>query len=235
MSICSLEAELRFENYAVSVKTSDESAMRLARCRLILDAGKGKIKLKVHKSAALSVLVPCAVTKAVSALNTALKCIPLQNQASITKVFTPIFKLLTSGNNSGDVISQNDVIDDVISQNDVIEDGISMEQALSETTLTAPSKLLSTLLMLDVKIMCSKGVVVELKKRQILAALRRQTVVLDATQGLEIVKEPCAILRRKTVQTTIAVLASWVSSRPEFNVWQNTFEVVKYLQTINEN
>ncbi|KAL9963928.1 hypothetical protein ACROYT_G027484 [Oculina patagonica] len=234
MSICSLEAELRFQDYSVTVKTSGNSTMQLARCRLILDVNKGKIKLKIHKSAALSVLVPSAVTRAVSGLNTALSCIPLQNNAAITKVFTAIFKLFTSGN-SDDVTSRIAAYEDVIARDDVVDEDISLEQALSKATFTSPSKLFSTLLALDVKIICPKGVVVELRKRQILAVIRRQTVVLDAKQGLQIVKEPRAILRREKVDTAIAALSSWISSCPGFNIWQNTFEVVKCLQVVNEH
>lgn len=236
MSICSLEAELRLQGYAVIVKTSGESTMRLARCRLILDLERGRIKLKIHKSAALAVLVPSAVTRAASGLNTVLSRIPFQNHATLTMVFTAIFKLFTPGNNSDDVISRKTVNDDVISQNDVTDEEISVEQALSEATLSTPSKLFSTLLTLDVKITCPKDVVVELRKRQLLAVLRRQTVVLDARQGLQIVKEPSAILRRQAVETTMEVLASWVASCPRFNAWKNTIEVVKCLQVqVNEH
>lgn len=235
MSICSLETELRFREYSVTVRTCAESAMKLARCRLILDVEKGKIKLKIHKSAALAVLVPCAVTKAVSGLNTALSCIPLQNQGTIVKVFTAVFKIFTSGNSSDDVMEQTTVDDDVMLQNDVIDESISMEQVLNETSLTDPSKLFSTLLTLDVKIMCSKDVVVELKRRQFLAGLRRQTVILDAREGLQIIKEPSAILRRKKIETTIAVLASWVFSHPGLSVWQTIIEVVKCLQLVSEH
>ena len=163
MSICSLEAELKFREYSITVTTCAKSAMKLVRCRLILDVEKGKIKLKIHKSAALAVLVPCAVTKAVSGLNTALSCIPYQNQATVIKVFTAVFKILTSGDSSDDVIEPNSVDDDVTLQNDVIVYGISTEEVLNETSLTDPSRLLSTLLALDVKIMCPANVVVELK------------------------------------------------------------------------
>ena len=235
MSICSLEAELRLQGYSVIVKTAGESTIKLARCRLIMDLKRGRIKLKIHKSAALAVLVPCAVTRAVSGLNTVLSRIPVQSHKTITMVFTAIFKLFTSGNIRDDVILRKTVTDDVISPNGVADEEISLEQALSEATLTTPSKLFSTLLTLDVKITCPKDVVVELRKRRLLAVLRRQTVVLDARQGLQIVKEPSAILRRKAVEATIEVLASWVASCPRFNVWKNTIEVVKCLQVINED
>ena len=225
MSICSLEAELRFRQYSVTVKTCVKSAMKLTRCRLILDVEKGKIKLKIHKSAALAVLVPFALTKAVSGLNTALSCIPLHNQATAIKVFTAVLKIFTSGNGSDDVMSQNTIDDDVMLQNDVIVEGISTEESLTD-----PSKLFSTLLALDVKLLCPKDVVVELKRRQMLTGLRRQTVILDAKEGLQIMKEPSAILRRKKIETAIAVLVSWVSSRIELSIWQNIIEVVKCLQ-----
>lgn len=132
-------------------------------------------------------------------------------------------------------MEQTTVDDDVMLQNDVIDESISMEQVLNETSLTDPSKLFSTLLTLDVKIMCSKDVVVELKRRQFLAGLRRQTVILDAREGLQIIKEPSAILRRKKIETTIAVLASWVFSHPGLSVWQTIIEVVKCLQLVNEH
>lgn len=223
MSICSLEVELRFREYSVTVKTCAKSAMKLVRCRLILDVEKGNIKLKIHKSAAVAVLVPCAVTKAVSGLNTALSCIPLQNQAIVIKVFTAVLKMFTSGNSS-----------DEVTTDDVIVQGISTEEVLNETSLTDPSKLFSTLLALDVKIMCPTDVVVELKRRQILAGLRRQTVILDAKEGLQIVKKPSAILRRQKIETAVEVLASWASSRPEFSLWQNIIDVVKCLQVGHE-
>ena len=153
MSICSLEAELRFREHSVIVKTCAKSTMKLVRCRLILDVEKGNIKFKIYKSAAVAVLVPCAVTKAVSGLNTALSCVPLQNQATVIKVFTAVLKILTSGNSSDEVMIQNTVDDDVISENDVIVQGFR----ISTEEVGDPSKLFSTLLALDVKIMCPTG------------------------------------------------------------------------------
>ena len=224
LSICSLEAELRFREYSVTVKTCAKSAIKLTRCRLILDVEKGKMKLKIHKSAALAVLVPCAVTKAVSGLNTALSCIPLGSKVTVINAFAAFFKIFASGNISDDVMLQNAVDDDVIVQRILTED------VLSETSLTDPSTLFSTLLALDVKIMCPKDAIVELKRRQILAGLRRQTVILDAKEGLQIFKEPSAIFKRKKIETAVAVLASWASSRTELSIWQNIIEVVKCLQ-----
>lgn len=224
LSICSLEAELRFRKYSVTVKTCAKSAIKLTRCRLILDVEKGKMKLKIHKSAALAVLVPCAVTKAVSGLNTALSCIPLGSKVTVIKAFAAFFKIFTSGSISDDVMLQNAVDDDVIVQEILTED------VLNETSLTDPSTLFSTLLALDVKIMCPKDAIVELKRRQILAGLTRQTVILDAKEGLQIFKEPSAIFKRKKIETAVAVLASWASSRTELSIWQNIIEVVKCLQ-----
>lgn len=224
MSICSLEAELRFQEYSVTVTTCAKSAMKLVRCRLILDVEKGKIKLKIHKSAALAVLVPCAVTKAVSGLNTALSCISHQDQATVIKVFTAVFKVLTFGNSSDDAMVPNSVDDDVIVH------GISTEEVLNETSLADPSNLLSTLLALDVKIMCPTDVVVELKRRQLLAGLRRQIVILDAKEGLQIIKKPSAILRRKKIETALDALAWWISSRAGLSIWQIIIDVVKCLQ-----
>ena len=235
MSICSLEAELRFREYSVTVRTCTKSTMKLVQCRLILDVEKGKIKLKIHKSAALAVLVPCAVTKAVSGLNTALSCIPHQNQATIIKVFTAVFKILTSGNSSDDVMVPNAVDDDVTLQNDVSVHGISTEEVLNETSLTDPSKLFSTLLALDVKIMCPTDVVVELKRRQLLAGLRRQIVILDAKEGMQIIKKPSAILRRKKIETAVDALAWWASSRAGLSIWRNIIDAVKCLQVGHEH
>ena len=235
MSICSLEAELRFREYSVTVTTCPKSTMKLVRCRVILDVEKGKIKLKIHKSAALALLIPSAVTKAVSGLNTALSCIPHQNQATVFKVFASVFKILTSGNSSDDVMVPNSVDDDVTIQNGFIVHGISKEEVLNETSLTDPNKLLSTLLALDVKIMCPTDVVVELKRRQILAGLRRQIVILDAKEGLQIIKKPSAILRRKKIETAVDALAWWISSRTGLSIWRNIVDVVKCLQIAHEH
>ena len=235
MSICSLEAELRFREYSVTVTTCPKSTMKLVRCRVILDVEKGKIKLKIHKSAALALLVPSAVTKAVSGLNTALSYIPHQNQATVFKVFAAVFKMLTSGNSSDDVMVPNSVDDDVTLQNGFIVHGISTEEVLNETSLTDPRKLFSTLWALDVKIMCPTDVVVELKRRQILAGLRRQIVILDAKEGLQIIKKPSAILRRKKIETAVDALAWWISSRAGLSIWQNIVDVVKCLQIAHEH
>ena len=224
-SICSLEAELIFKDYSVTVRTSG-GHVQFARCRLILDTEKGKIKFKVHKSAALALVVPGAVTKAVLALNTALSCLPLQTKSSIVKAFDAIFKVLTAGSSIDDVTTQDDVSNDEMFEDDVIDP----EKAPNEVAFTAPSKLFSTILKVDVEIICPRNVVVEFKKREILAALRRQRVVLDANQSLQIIKEPRVILRGKQVQAAMTALALWVSSCSQFNAWQNTFEVVKCLQ-----
>ncbi|PFX22986.1 hypothetical protein AWC38_SpisGene12488 [Stylophora pistillata] len=218
-SICSLEAELILKDHSVRVRTSG-GPVQLARCRLILDTEKGKITFKVHKSAALAMAVPGAVTKVVLALNTTLNCLPIQTKSSIIKAFNAIFKVLTAGN------SIDDVRNDAMFEDNLIDP----EKALSEATFTAPSKLFSTVLTVDVKIICPGNVVVEFKKREMLAALRRQRVVLDAKQSLQIIKEPRSILRGKQVQTAMTALALWVSSSSQFNAWQTTLEVVKCLQ-----
>ena len=232
MSICSLEAELRFREHSVIVKTGAKSPIKLERCRIIMDVEKGNIKLKIRKSAAVAVLVPCAVTKAVSGLNTALSCIPHLNQATVIKVFTAVLKLFTSGNSSDEIMMQHTVDDDVIAENDVIvqEFGISTAEEVGDQ-----SKLFSTLLALDVKIICPTDVVVELKRRQTLAGLRRQTVVLDAKEGLQIIKTPSAILRRQKIETAVEVLASWVSSRRGLSLWKNIIDVMRYLQVGHKN
>ena len=224
-SICSLEAELIFKDYSVTVRTSG-GHVQFARCRLILDTEKGKIKFKVLKSVALALVVPGAVTKAVLALNTALSCLPLQTKSSIVKAFDAIFKVLTAGSSIDDVTTQDDVSNDEMFEDDVIDP----EKAPNEAAFTAPCKLFSTILKVDVEIICPRNVVVEFKKREILAALRRQRVVLDANQSLQIIKEPRVILRGEQVQAAMTALALWVSSCSQFNAWQNTFEVVKCLQ-----
>ena len=129
-SICSLEAELIFKDYSVTVRTSG-GHVQLARCRLILDTEKGKIKFKVHKSAALALVVPGAVTKAVLALNTALSCLPLQTKSSIVKALDAN-KVLTAGSFIDDVTTQDDVSNDEMFEDDVIDP----EKALSEAAFT---------------------------------------------------------------------------------------------------
>ena len=226
MSVCSIEAKLLFKNYAVSVNKTCEF-MELVKCCLALDADKGKIKIKIHKGFAISAIYACVpppVRKAKSAIYAAIERIPLQNQAVITRLFSAIFKLLTS----------KDDRDYVMSQDDVIYDDISVEEA----RLISANKLFSTLSTLDLKVLCSKNVAVELNRRQILAGIRRRRVVLETKRGLQILKEPRAIIRREEVELALEALAKWVSSQQfieRFNVWQNIFEVVKRLQAETNN
>ena len=102
--------------------------VQLARCRLILDTEKCKIKFK---SAALALVIPGAVTKAVLALNTALSCLPLQTKSSIVKALDAN-KVLTAGSFIDDVTTQDDVSNDEMFEDDVIDP----EKALSEAAFT---------------------------------------------------------------------------------------------------
>ena len=122
----------------MTVRTSC-GLVQLARCRLILDTEKCKIKFK---SAALAPVIPGAVTKAVLALNTALSCLPLQTKSSIVKALDANFKVLTAGSSIDDVTTQDDVSNDEMFEDDVIDP----EKALSEAAFTAPCRLFSTIL-----------------------------------------------------------------------------------------
>ena len=102
-----------------------------------------------------------------------------------------------------------------------------MTSSIWKRLLARQPSLFSTILKVDVKKICPRNVVVEFKKREILASLRRQRVVLDASQSLQIIKEPRVIFRGKQVQAAMTALALWISSCSQFNAWQNTFEVVK--------
>ena len=112
----------------MTVRTS-RGPVQLARCRLILDTEKCKIKFK---STALALVIPGAVTKAVLALNTALSCLPLQTKSSIVKAFDANFKVLTARSSIDDVTTQDDVSNDEMFEDDVIDP----EKALSEAALT---------------------------------------------------------------------------------------------------
>ena len=122
----------------MTVRTS-RGPVQLARCRLILDTEKCKIKFK---STALALVIPGAVTKAVLALNTALSCLPLQTKSSIVKALDANFKVLTAGNSIDDVTTQDDVSNDEMFEDDVIDP----EKAPSEAAFTAPCRLFSTIL-----------------------------------------------------------------------------------------
>ena len=125
----------------MTVRTS-RGLVQLARCRLILVTEKCKIKFKVHKSAALALVIPGAVTKAVLALNTALSCLPLQTKSSIVKALDANFKVLTARSSIDDVTTQDDVSNDEMFEDDVIDP----EKAPSEAAFTAPCRLFSTIL-----------------------------------------------------------------------------------------
>ena len=160
--------------------------VQLARCRLILNTEKCKIKFKVHKSASLALVIPGAVTKAVLALNTALSCLPLQTKSSIVKALDAN-KVLTAGSSIDDVTTQDDVSNDEMFEDDVIDP----EKAPSEAAFTAPCRLFSTILKWMLRKYAREKR--KIKKREILASLRRQRVVLDANQRLQIIKEPRVI------------------------------------------
>lgn len=55
-------------------------------------------------------------------------------------------------------------------------------------------------------------------------------MILDAKEGLQIIKKPSAILRRKKIETALDALAWWISSRAGLSIWQNIIDVVKCLQ-----
>ena len=219
MSVCSLKAKLSFKDYSVSVNKPCEF-VELVKCCLVLDAEKRQVKFKIHKGVAISAInacIPPPVKKAKSVIRAAIKRIPLQNQTGITKLFSAIFKVLATKQDRDYV---------TMSQDDVIDNDMSFEQLMSS------NKLYSTLVALDLKILCSKSVVVELKRRQILAGIRRGRVVLDASQGLQIFKEPRVFMRSEEVQVALVTLAKWVSSHQQFGVLQNVLEVVKCLQAV---
>ena len=118
----------------MTVRTS-RGLVQLARCRLILVTEKCKIKFKVHKSAALALVIPGAVTKAVLALNTALSCLPLQTKSSIVKALDANFKVLTARSSIDDVTTQDDVSNDEMFEDDVIDPGKSSERGSLHCTL----------------------------------------------------------------------------------------------------
>lgn len=219
MSVCSLKAKLSFKDYTVSVNKPCEF-VELVKCCLILDAERRQVKFKIHKGVAISAInacIPPPVKKAKSVIRTAIERIPLQNQTAITKLFSAIFKVLATKQDRDYV---------TMSQDDIIDNDMSFKQLMSS------NKLYSTLLALDLKILCSKGVVVEFKRRQILGGIRRRRVVLDSTQGLQIFKEPRVFMRSEEVQVALVTLAKWVSSQQQFGLWQNVLEVVKCLQAV---
>lgn len=219
--LCSFEAKLLFKDYSVSVRRTCQSR-ELVRFSFTLDAEKGKIKMKIHKSGIIAVvcaLVPPQVKSGTRMILAAIEKIQLGKPAAIMNVFNSVFKVLTTPR-------QKKNADDVTHHDVVIDDEISMEEAEYIKLFTA----LSTL---DLKIRSSSlNVEVDIRKREVLAGIRRKTVILDAGNGLQF-KEPRTIFRRAQVQSAVSALKGWVAAwmaatcSKELSVWKFVPGVMK--------
>ena len=224
--LCSFEAKLVFKDYSISVRKTCQSK-EMVRFSFTLNAEKGKIKLKIHKSriiAAFSAFVPQAVKTGTKSILAIMENIQLGKQAAVISLFSKVFEELTNAEKkkkNGDDVTHHDVI---------IDDEISMEEVVHEELFTA----LSTL---DLKIrLSSMNVDVDIRKREVLAGIRRKTVVLDAEKTLKF-KEPRAIFGRAQVQSAVSALEVWVeqaSSSKEFSARAFFPEVMKTCQKFSE-
>ena len=229
MRLCSLEVTLRLKHYLVSLKKTPRKRNFL-RCHLIFDTQKGRIRVNIHRSSAAALLIPPTVMQAVSTMNNMLKRIPMGDKMVIFKIFSSLSTLLTTKGHNIDVINNEDDFSDFNA-----EDEISVEQALSTATLVPYNKLLFTLSTLNVRVRFSEDCIVDLKRRGILATVKRQTVVIDAMDGLQIAKEPRVFFKRQEAQNALNVLATWITCHPSFNTVRHFFEAVKMLTSLDGN
>ena len=192
------------------------------RFSFTLDAEKGKIKMKIHKSgiiAAVCALVPRQVKSGTRMILAAIEKIQLGKPAAIINIFNSVFKVLTTQKKNADDVTHHDV---------VIDEEISMEEAEYKKLFTA----LSTL---DLKIrLSSLNVEVDIRKREFLAGIRRKTVILDAENPLQF-KEPRTIFKRAQVQSAVSALEGWVAATcsKELSVWKFVPEVMKKMEEIS--
>lgn len=225
--LCSFEAKLLFKDYSVSVRRTCQGR-ELVRFSFTFDAEKGKLKLKIHKSrliAAVCAFVPPQVKSVIKVILGAMEKIQVGKPAAIINIFSTIFKVLSTEKkkkktNADDVTHDHDV---------VIDDKFSMEEAEYKKLFTA----LSTL---DIKIrLSSLNVDVDIRKRDVLAGIRRKTVILDAEKALQF-KEPRTIFRRAQVQSALSALNGWVVTTlsKELSVWTFVPEVMKKCQKLSE-
>ena len=215
--LCSFEAKLLFKDYSVSVRRTCQGR-ELVRFSFALDAEKGKIKMKIHKSrliAAVCAFVPPQVKSGMKLILAAMENIQLGKQAAIINIFCTIFKVLTTE-------KPGKKADDVTHHDVVVDDKISMKEAYYKGFFTA----LSTL---DLKIrLSSLNVEVDIRKRDVLAGIRRKTVILDAEKALQF-KEPRTIFRRAQVQSALSALQGWVVTTlsKDLSVWKFVPQVMK--------
>ena len=218
-SMVALELKVKFSKYSLSLQKV-AGRLTLVQCRLVLDAEDRKIKIKVRKSSALARLIPTPVGQAITALNALISRLPLNTKGRVFQLFKTITTAFVAPHQVSGIhwdAGDDDATSDP-SSNDIIS-GVSN-----------PSCFLNTLRGLDIRILCSPVLNLELKKREMFSKFRRKTAVISVNDGLEIVKEPRALFGRREFNEVLNTLAAWVESCPEFQVAQQVAHMAEILK-----
>lgn len=236
MPFCSLEAKLLIKKYAIITHKTCDQSKELVRLCFTLDVGKRKIRLKIHKNrlvGALSAFMPPQVKAGIKALVKAIECIPVGEQANIFATFHTVFNVLTNAEDETGHIGE-------------LQDSYERQQgqliSIGETANLLPRShsyqdLIRALSALNLKIRLSSiDVCVEIRKYEVLALVRRKTVLLDADRGLEFQEPTRAVLRRNEIKAAASALEAWVqTSSNDFKLWKCISCVMKYCQEAVSN
>lgn len=236
MPFCSLDAKLLIKNYSIIVHKTCDQSKELVRLCFTLDVEKRKIRLKIHKNrlvGALSAFVPPQVKAGIKALVKAIECIPLSEKANIFATFHTVFNVLTNAEDKTGYIGE-------LQDKHERQQGqlISIGKAASLLPRShSYQELFRALSALNLKIRLSSiDVCVEIRKHEVLAVVRRKTVVLDADRGLEFQEPTRAVFRRNEIKAAASALEAWVqTSSNDLRLWKCISQVVKYCQEVVSN
>ena len=199
-----------------------------------IDAQKGKIRFKIRKNRFVgtlgAILPPQVKAGIISALKAVERGVEEGERANIFRIFHVTIKVLTTAEDkTGDRDTQD--TDDthqyrVISPRDEILPPSSCCQ-----------EFFSALSALDLKIRSSSmSIGVEIRKIELLAVVRRKTVILDADRSLKFQEPSRAFLRRDhEIKTAITALETWVqNSCDDFRLWKHISYVINYCQKVSD-
>ena len=223
-SLAAMELKVKFRTYSLSLHKV-AGRVKIVHCRLILDAKNLHIRLQIKKSNAL-LPIPTHLLQAVAAMNVLINRLPLTEQSAF-QLFTAIGRAAFTAqeiSRPAPVTGGLDVIRDVSSP--------IMSPADVTSKVWSASEFVNALRRLDLQIWCSPALVLQIKKRKLFARVGRKMVTIDAKEGLEIVKEPRVLFRRREFQEALSLIKVWASSVPELKVALQLVNIAKAIKDL---
>ena len=206
-----VELKIKFREHTLGLQSSSPRSGS-ARCRLVFDAERNRIKVDIRKNAFtfIPVLVNCATME----LNKLID--QLQLKGNVYEIFRTITKAVLAR----EVDRRGD-------------DGVSSS---SDSTRDLFRVILNKL---DLRIYFTPILRLKLKKRNVLSKMRRKTIEIRADQegGLKIVKEPRATAGQRELQAALAAIKHWIRSAKfgnEIPIAQKILDVAEGLKSIDD-